>query len=147
MITYSNPNKFTNAAIDDAGYSIAWNGTEFVPDNPANEAAIQSIIDTFDPLPDAKLDKIEELKAEAAKRCAEIYPHFGTNPTDVASHMQQMIDQYALILPAAQVALSGNPLAIKNIRDVYQSTVTQINAQTDWLAVMAYDVVNTPAWP
>ena len=115
-----------------------------------DDVAVQAIIDSFDPLPNAKADKIAELNLEAGKRVDDIYGFLpgdreNTNPKDVQGFYDFVIDIVGMI-PSPN-PITGRLAELKAVRDVMQATKGQINAQTDWQAIMAYDVVNTPSWP
>lgn len=118
----------------------------------SDDVAVQAIIDAFDPLPDAKLDKIAELKREAAKRANSIYGFMSgedeeTEPSDVGAYVDLMIDLYTSIKANSREPLSGRLLEMSNLRTALNDATAAINALNDWEAVMAYDVLNTPSWP
>lgn len=143
MITYIEKGKWMHEAIGAAGHRFEQVNGAWVS---SDDAAVQAIIDSFDPLPFAKADKIDELTLEAARRVTSVYPHMNESPKEVYSQMQTLIDLYTHIAPAARQALSGNLLAMKNVRDTFDAAKAAINAMTDWKLVVAYDVASAPGW-
>ena len=141
MINYINKGKWLNNAILDAGIGIFEDATlGWVVSDPI---AAQVIIDSFDPLPFAKDEKIEELKAEGARRAALVYSFVGDDPRAWYNFMGDII---TMVKPAARDPMPQRLLNFKQVRDVVIAAVAEINAMTDWQVVASYDVVNTPVW-
>lgn len=115
-----------------------------------NEVAVQAIIDAFDPLPYAKADKINEIKVEATQRGKSIYLFLDDDTGKAISFYEFGNDIIQVIAPGSRQSLPQNLLDMKAIHDAAAAAIATINAYdtwTDWTAVMAYDVVNTPLWP
>ncbi len=112
-----------------------------------NDAVVQVLIDNFDALAYAQAKKIDAIKAEGANRAASIFSFMSDNP-------EHALDFYRLgsliidvIDPAARQAIPQDLLDTKAIYDAAMAAVGVVNGMTDWELVMAYDEVNTPAWP
>ncbi len=115
-------------------------------------AAAQVIIDNYDPIFSAKAAKRQELKREVAKRANDIYGFLSgedeeTDPSDAVSFYTFASDLYTSIKPGSRTPLSGNLLNFKAVHDVAVAAISDINALTQYADVLAYDVVNDPAWP
>ena len=144
MITYIEKGIWMHEAIADAGYSLAQVDGVWVS---SDDVAVQSIIDSFDPLPYAKAEKIVAIKTEAAKRGKDIYSFLSANPEHAIDFYQFGSDIIDVIAPGSRQGLPANIANFKAIRDVAAAAIATINDMTDWTAVMTYNVVNTPAWP
>jgi len=143
-INYTEKGLWLHEAIEEAGYSLmqvdgVWQSSD--------DVAVQAIIDSFDPLPYAQTEKRDEIKAEAAMRASVIYSFLETDPKQAVDFYNFAEDLYLSITPGSREPLSGRLLAFKEIRDAAVAAIATVNAETDWQAVMAYDVVTTPAWP
>lgn len=142
--------------IAEQGYRFGNRGTHweatFQNTGADAETEVQAIIDTFDPLPYAIEDKRKELKKEVALRTVAIYGFMAfdgdqEDPSDAIAFYDFASDIYGSIKANAQGPLVARLQSFKDVVDVGKSTNTQLNAQTDWEVVMAYDVTNTPNWP
>ena len=109
--------------------------------DPAEETAIQAIIDSYDPLPYAKREKIKELKAEGLSRIQVIFPSIGN-----FDDLDLVREQWLSIAPAARQATTDFQTMIDTAQAGKAARV-EINALTTIAEVEAYDVVNTPSWP
>lgn len=136
-------------AIEAAGHNV-WTHDFIV--QSTDDVAVQAIVDAYDALPEAKIDKIKELKLEAAKRANVIYGFLSgeddeTDASDVQAFYNFASDIYTSIIPAARDTLQPRLQSFKDIRDTAAASIATINALTILSNVMNYDVVNTPAWP
>jgi len=148
-ITYQEKGPWMHDEIARQGHWIRQRGSVFESND---DIAVQAIIDSFDPLPYAKVDKIAELKREAANRANSIYGFLSgedeeTEPSDVGAFMNFAIDNYNNIKSNARNPLSGRLLEFKNLRDAMAAAISEINALTTLAEIEAYDVVTGPAWP
>ena len=106
-----------------------------------NDIAVQSIIDAYDPLPEAKADAIKRITLEASKRVAAIYPFINAEKEEALGLYNFTTDIYLAIKPQAREALSGRLLDFKNIYDAAVAQINIVNAMTDWQAVDSYDSI------
>lgn len=121
-----------------------------------NDVAVQAIIDSFDPIPDARRQKRQEIKAEAARRAAEIYEFIGlgglqedgvTTVDTAASFYNFAEDIYMSVLPTARGTLASRLAAFKAIKDAAQAAIITVNGLATFSAIQVYDAVNDPSWP
>ena len=141
MINYIEKGHWLHREIRKQGHSIATNDGVI---ETSDDVAVQAIIDAFDPLPEAKAEKIEELKTEALRRANLIYD----SDDDVfpsVGHFKLMLDIENTYDRSGAVA--PRLLNLNNHLTGYENAVTDINALIDWSEVMAYNVVGTPLWP
>lgn len=158
MINYTEKGRWLHKSIAAAGHNLIQRDGVWVSDD---DIAVQSIIDTFDPLPFAKSDALSRVKQAAADKYAiyassapgkdavyatkqaEAVAHYngGANDGPVGAYMQARINltgETATAISAEWRAKSAawNALAaaIDAIQDHYSA---QINAATDWTAVDA----------
>lgn len=109
----------------------------------SDDVAVQLIIDTFDPLPEAKLSKIEELRAEGLRRANLIYQDDALFPT--ISSIQLILDiDSTYSRPGARASrIQG----LIDLQTAFDTIKNQINAQTDLATLEAFDLSSHPAWP
>lgn len=108
--------------------------------NATIDAAVQAIVDAYDPLPDAKNEKIAELKQEALSRINAVLP--AINSFD---ELELVREQFLSVAPAARTPTA----TFQQVIDLYQAGkagVVSINALTTEAEVIAFDVVNDVAW-
>jgi hypothetical protein len=108
--------------------------------NATIDAAVQAIVDAYDPLPDAKNEKIAELKQEALSRINAVLP--AINSFD---ELELVCEQFLSIAPAARTPTA----TFQQVIDLYQAVkagVVSINALTTEAEVIAFDVVTDVAW-
>ena len=113
-----------------------YHATESAPD-----ANMQTTICNSYALPDAKIDKISEIKAEGLRRIQLIYPSI-----DSFDQLQFEKDKWQSIAPAARQAT----VDFQKVIDIYQVGVTAIGVVNGYSTegeVIAYDVINNPNWP
>ena len=142
-IAYTEKGPWMHDYIVDQGHFLQQHDGVWVSDD---DAAVQAIIDAFDPLPYAKEARRLDLLTEAGRRAAEVYAFIG-EVTDAAAFYDFAEDLVLTIKPAARDPLPARLAAFQAIRDTVTATLAQLNAATDWQAIMAYDVGNTPNWP
>lgn len=148
MINHIEKGKYLNQAIREAGHYLRKHEGVWIADD---DAAVQIIIDNFNPIPPAQEEKINELKLEAAKRANAIYGFLSgedneTDASDVQAFYNFASDIYTSIIPAARDALSPRLQSFKDIRDTVATSITAINALNILSEIQSYDVVNIPAW-
>lgn len=158
MINYIEKGLWLHTAITTAGHNLIQRDGVWVSDN---DQAVQTIIDTFEPLPFARSDALARVKQAAADKYAqyasaapgkdavyatkqaEAVAHYngGANDGPVGVYMQARINltgETATAISAEWRAKSTawNTLAaaIDAIQDHYSS---QINAASDWTTVDA----------
>jgi len=141
MINYSEKGAGLHQAITDAGHKMTNRNGIWVS---KNEAAVQAIIDAYDPLPEAKARARKLVLKEASKRVAAIYPFINPEKDEAIGLYNFTLDMYKLIKPASRNALTGNLLAFKGIYDTAKQKNAGINAMTDWKLIDALDV--TQGW-
>ena len=131
-------------AIADAGLAL-WqhNGTWLADD----EAAVQAIINGFDPLPGGKREKLQELKEERRKRIATLFDEDDFEFMLAEALGRSWRVQQGRPLPADTPSLDALESQFMPIADAYRAAQTAINALTTYDAIKNYDVVNTPSWP
>lgn len=144
MITYTEKGINLHNLINESGYTLSQIDGVWVS---SDDIAVQAIIDSYDPLPEAKEEARLRVKIVASEKVAAIYPFIDPTTDAVIGLYQYTLDMYQLIIPAARESLTGRLLEFKNIRDAALSAIGDVNAMTDWQLVNAYDAVNTPAWP
>jgi hypothetical protein len=116
-------------AIKQAGFNIFNNNGVFItnPANPAdttNDAAVQNIINTYDPLPYYKQQAIGRIEAKGLGKIQTIFPSLAN--IDTVNLVAQL---YLSIVPASRAPTTqfGNAASVYNAA---QSAITNINAAT-----------------
>lgn len=144
MITYTEKGKWMHDAISDAGHSLhqVENGDWI----SSNDIAVQAIVDSFDPLPFAKAEKIKQLKIEGLRRVNLVYDSDGIDEVfPSVGHFKMLLDIENTYDRSGAVA--PRLLEVNNNLTAYENALSAINAGVDWQVVMSYDVVGTPLWP
>jgi hypothetical protein len=156
MINYIEKGIWMHEYIASQGYRFGDRGTHweatFANTGADAETEVQIIIDAFDPLPYAIADKRAELKREVATRTMAIYAFMEydenkADPSDAIAFYDFANDIYTSMKQNARGPLADRLQSFKDVVDIGKLTNIQLNAQSDWEVVMAYDVTNTPAWP
>lgn len=146
MINYLEKGEGLQFALDAAGYALRLSaGVYTARDLDGNESAsidiaVQAIIDAYDPLPDYKAIKIEELKIEGLSRIQVALPAIQT-----FDDLQLVKEQFLSIKAASRSATT----AMQAIIDLYTAGVagiSAINSLTTGADIKAFDVVNDVAW-
>ena len=120
--------------IIDSGYKMQQiDGVWLSSDDPA----VQAIIDNFDPLPEAKAKAKERIGIEASKRVAIVYPLINPTKNEAVGLVNLVTD--ILVQANAAAGLSGDLLTVKNISNTVKVKIAEVNAETDWQLVDAYD--------
>ena len=141
MIDLKGKNKYVIPAIEAAGHIVE---TRNFVQYSSDDAAVQAIIDAYDALPEAKIDKIAELKLEGLKRANLVYdPDDDVFPSVASIKLLIDIDDtYTRIgAPAARL------VSVNQVINEFEKVRDDINALTVLTDIETYDVVNTPAWP
>jgi len=138
MIDLKNKNKWVLPVIEAAGHAVRTH--DFVVIS-TDDVAVQLIVDSYDALPEAQDDKIEELKLEGLRRIQLVFPSISDfDELDFAT------EQYLSIAPAARQPTADFQSAI-DIRQSAKSAISFINNLSVLTEIVDYDVVNIPAWP
>ena len=125
-------------AITAAGFNLVDADGVFVSEN---DVAVQAIIDSYDPLPYAKKEKINELKTEGLSRINVVFPAV----TDF-DELDLIREQWLSIAPAARQPTAD----FQTMIDIVQAgkiARQAINAMTIVAEIQAYDVAIDPVWP
>ena len=108
------------------------------------EVAIQAAIDAYDPIPDLKKAKINELKEEGLSRANLVY--------DTDDNVFPNVAAIKLLLDIENTYDRSAPpaprlIAVNQILTAFDLAKTAINSMTIIADIENYDVVNTPSWP
>ena len=103
----------------------------------SNDAAVQAIIDAYDPLPDIKAAKIASIKADGVARAAALFPAIKD-----FDHLALVRDLVLSIAPASR-ALTSRITTLGAIWTAGSNAAASVNAATTAEQVAAV----TPAWP
>ena len=130
-----------------AGYSRATRDGQAVykrldrqPLTQADEAAVQAIINNYDPLEDYKKEKIKAIREETARRAQEI------NEAATADMLELLFG----VLQAANVnpqGLTGDLRELVRLRQAARGGIQAVRDLTDPEAVRAFDVSTDISWP
>lgn len=156
MINYVEKGRYMHRHIRAAGHTIVNENGFWVT---SDDVAVQALIDTFDPLPDAKADAIERVKTAAAEKYAQyasnapgkdaVYAakqaeaqaryNAGAYDGPVGPYMQARVNRTAETANAITdewlaKATAWNALAAA-IDAAQDNASALINAETDWTAV------------
>jgi len=144
----NNPNhsRYLDRAVREAGHKLVHhsNTDTWIADD---ETAVQTIIDTYDPVPYAKEAKIALLRLETLRLANLIY-----DPDGDEEEVFTSINWLKIVLDInTSYTSSGSPSArwqdLGQTISAQQSAVTAINALTSVATVEAYDVTSDPGWP
>lgn len=157
MVDLKGKNKWVMPVIEDAGYIVsgidevltarlATRALEDVTPETTiiDEAAVQAIVDGYDALPEAKAEKIQELKLEGTGRMNLIYDDEDKIFPYVAS-VELLID-----IDTTYVRSNGPAprlVSVNLILNAFKAARTDVNALTTLAEVVAYNVITDPAWP
>ncbi len=145
MITAAFIDEGLHELLESAGFAVHFRDNELlgtrIDGGNYIDAECQVVIDSYDPLPHAKRDKIRELKVEGLSRVQSVFPAI-KNFDD----LDLVREQYLSVAPAARQPTTDFQTAI-DIVGAGRSAVVAINALNDYSSVIAYDVVLSPAWP
>ena len=106
-----------------------------------DDAAVQAIIDVYDPVPYAKRKKIVELGNEALRRVSLVFEEVNTR-----EELEVIAHTILSITPAAR-QLTSKMQSLMNHMTVLRAGVATINGYTLLSDVQAFNVVTTPVWP
>lgn len=138
MIDYIEKGEYLHKAIRNAGHFLRKHNGAWLSDN---DVAVQAIIDTFDPLPDAKINKIEELKIEGLRQANLVY---GDNVFASVSAIELLIDIDATydrsVTPASRL------IAVNGVINTFKTERAGINTMNSMVDIQNYDVTTDPAW-
>lgn len=143
-INYTEKGAGLHEAVEEAGEGLwqadgVWYST--------NDAVVQPIIDSFDQLAYEKQQKVKAIRIEGASRASSIYAFLESDPEKAIDFYDFAEDLYLSISAGSREPLSGRLLQFKNIYDVGVAAIQTVNAFSTVAEVLAYDVVNAPAWP
>lgn len=134
MIVYIEKGRYLHAAIRKAGH---WLLEENGVWKSSNDAAVQAIIDNFDPLPDYKTERVAAIKAEGLARIQAVFP--AINSFDELALIREL---FLSILPAAR-SPTANWQRMIDIYTAGRNAVMVVNSATTKAQVDAV----SPAWP
>jgi len=143
-ISYIEKGRWLHKAVETAGYNLICKDGVWESDN---DSVVQGIIDSFDPLPEAKKEAANKVKKVAASKIASLYPFIDPDGAEAIGLYNFAEDLYLSISEAARNPLSGRLLELKNIYDAAVAAISDINTATDWKELERYDAINTPIWP
>ena len=109
--------------------------------SPCDDADCQAAIDSYNPVPGPKKEKIAELKAEGLRRIQAVFPAI-----DDFDELDLVREQFLSVKPAARNATPD----FQNLIDVVtagKAAASIIKGFTDRGPVIGYDVVSDPSWP
>ncbi len=133
-ISYTEKGAALHEAIRAAGHYLRQENGVWIS---SNDAAVQAIIDNFDPLPDYKADRIAAIKTEGLTRIQAVFP--AINSFDELALIR---DLFLSILPAAR-SPTANWQRMIDIYTAGRNAVIGVNNATTKQQVDAV----TPAWP
>ena len=103
----------------------------------SDDTAVQTIVDSYDPVPATKKIKIQLLKDEFVRRAGLIF-----SAIESFDQIELMVEQWLSIVPAARSAT----VEFQSLIDLYvlaKAEATTLNALTDQEVIWAY---NTEGW-
>lgn len=133
-ITYTEKGPGLHRAVQAAGHALSQVDGAWIS---SNDAAVQAIIDSFDPLPSYKAERIEALKADGLARIQAVFP--AIKSFDELALIREL---YLSIAPAARQPTTNWQRMI-NIYTAGQAAAASINAASTKAQVDAV----TPSWP
>lgn len=107
----------------------------------SNDVAVQSIIDTYDPLPDLKAAKVTAIKAEGLRRIQLIYPAI-ENFEEL-----KLVREILLSVKTTALQLTADMSRVRDTYNAGANAVTTVNGYTAAAQVNAFDPVTGPSWP
>lgn len=134
MISYTEKGRYLHEAIRKAGHWLREENGEW---KSSDDAAVQAIIDTFDPLPDYKAERIAAIKADGLARIQAVFP--AINSFDELALIREM---FLSVLPAAR-SPTANWQRMIDIYTAGRNAITAVNKATTQAQVDAV----SPAWP
>ena len=105
----------------------------------SDDVAVQSIIDSYDPLPEAKADARQRVKLEESKRVNQLFSFIDPEKDEAIDFVNFVIDIYNLIVPQARAALPQSFVDLQAIRTTALAKIAEVNALTDWQLADSYD--------
>jgi len=105
------------------------------------QITVQSIVDSFNPIPLTKKDKRKELNVEGLLRIQLIFPAISD-----FDELDLVREQFLSLAPAARSPTAKFQKLIDTVQARNQARKA-INALTTVTDINNYDVVNTPTWP
>lgn len=135
MIKYTEKGPKLHEAIRRAGHTLRERNGVW---ESSNDTAVQAIIDSFDPLPDYKAEKIEAIKAEGLARIHQTFEAITS-----FDQLDLIRELYLSILPAARTSPTARWQRMVNIWQAGRAAITQVRNATTQAQVDAV----TPAWP
>lgn len=152
-ISYIEKGSGVHREIKQAGLRLVWSYklSQWIY-NLADESAIQAIIDNYDPIADAKIDKIVDIKCEAAKRAGDylnfarkLWKETGNGPL-VYDFMMVHRNLLQFMTPSAK-GTDSEYEGMLAVQQACKGGIDAINALGDIGMVNSYDVKTDPAWP
>ncbi len=137
MINYTEKGYGLHAAIGEAGHKLEQRDGVWTS---SDDEVVQAIIDSYNPLPSRKLEKISELKVEGLKRVQILFPAISN-----FDELDLVREQYLTVAPVARTPT----ISFQTLIDIVlagNAAAADINNLATEAEVIGYDVVNTPVW-
>lgn len=134
MIRYTEKGRWLHDAVRRAGHQLWEENGEW---KSSNDAAVQAIIDGFDPLPEYKAEKVKVIKADGLSRIQQVFPAIKD-----FDDLQFTRELYLSIAPAARQPTTQWQRML-SIYTAGQTAITAVNNATTQAQVDAV----SPAWP
>lgn len=149
MINYIERGRRLHEAVRNAGQWLKQENGEWVS---SDDAAVQAIIDAFDPKAAALADKIATVKAEAQARIFAILPAWKqTNLLAQGLNNALAFGNDRANWPADQQAIAAAAdiawAKIVQIRLASNAIEAKLSAIADWQELEAHDAATDPDWP
>lgn len=107
----------------------------------SNDAAVQAIINSYNPLSDFKVDKIAAIKAEGLRRAQLVFP--ALEQFDELRLLRELL----LSIRATSLQVTADIARARDIYVVGSNAISTVNAFTTLAQVTAYNPVTGPGWP
>lgn len=143
-ITYKEKGRWLHDEIRNRGHMLHQVNGEW---QASDDAAVQEIIDTFDPMPYAIAERVGFVKREAVKRANNVYSFF--DPTTPASlDMYEIIsDILDVIAPGSRQSLPQRLLQLRDIVNAVSAAETALKSMTTLEEVHSFNPSTDVAWP
>lgn len=148
-IRYTEKGSRLHEAIRAAGHWLREENGEWVS---SDDAAVQAIIDSFDPVAAELPQKIASVKEEAQRRIFAVMPaHKQTNLLALAT--ENMLahgpdsSKWPADIQAVKAVADAGWAKIKAIRAASNEIEARLSAEPDWQKIEAHEAATDDAWP
>lgn len=138
MINYIEKGSGLHRAVAAAGHRLECRDGVW---RSSDDAAVQTIIDSYDPLPAAKAEKIAAIKTEGLRRIQRVLPAI-ENFDEL-----RLLREILMSIKATSLQLTAD---IQRVRDIYaagNNAVATVNGLATVAQVNSYDHVTSVGWP